>query len=155
MDLSACFKRVSFSTPICNLKRETKDVKIVPFPKPAQVFATYFRQDFSMPDSIMFYIAKNPKSSKLYEEIIQTCKYFFATNPICVVYRLRCSSENKWYISFLSFKRTKEEKQVDLRNIDCKFWITDVFTVDPLNKEEKNVVSMISPKIYVSCVVLT
>uniref|UniRef100_A0AC34FLR2 Uncharacterized protein n=1 Tax=Panagrolaimus sp. ES5 TaxID=591445 RepID=A0AC34FLR2_9BILA len=43
------------------------------------------KQQFSLPHSIMYYMAKNPSTSTSYLKLIQSCKYFFEKNPIIVV----------------------------------------------------------------------
>uniref|UniRef100_A0A914PYK6 Uncharacterized protein n=1 Tax=Panagrolaimus davidi TaxID=227884 RepID=A0A914PYK6_9BILA len=42
----------------------------------------FFHQDWSLPDSIIYYIAQNPSSAEFYLNLIETCKYFFAKHPI-------------------------------------------------------------------------
>ena len=42
------------------------------------------RQKFSLPESIIFYIRKNPTSHRVWKNLIQTCKYFYSKNPIVV-----------------------------------------------------------------------
>lgn len=42
----------------------------------------YFHQDWSLPDSIVYYITQNPSSAEFYFNLISTCKYFFTKNAI-------------------------------------------------------------------------
>ena len=46
-------------------------------------------QRFSIPQSILYYVTKDPTSPSLYQKFIQSCKYFYAKNPILVVDEIR------------------------------------------------------------------
>uniref|UniRef100_A0A914QIC0 Uncharacterized protein n=1 Tax=Panagrolaimus davidi TaxID=227884 RepID=A0A914QIC0_9BILA len=76
-------------------------------------------QSFSLPDSIIFYISKNPTTSKLYQKMILTCKYFFIKNPVIV-------SSSYSYSRDLD-KCCIEKIQFDLSQLICKYWITENF----------------------------
>uniref|UniRef100_A0A914PG81 Uncharacterized protein n=1 Tax=Panagrolaimus davidi TaxID=227884 RepID=A0A914PG81_9BILA len=54
------------------------------------------RQTWSLPDSIIYYIAKNPSNAKAWQKLIQCCKYFFAKNPILVIDELIYAGKGKW-----------------------------------------------------------
>uniref|UniRef100_A0AC34FIE2 Uncharacterized protein n=1 Tax=Panagrolaimus sp. ES5 TaxID=591445 RepID=A0AC34FIE2_9BILA len=110
------------------------------FPSKAEFLKTYRRQAFSLPDSIMHYMAMNPSSTEVYQKLVQSCKYFFVKNPILVVSGLRYRS-NGWE----TFSNG-EWKDIDLSNISSKLWITDRFFVYPNN--DNNIASSIVPKIY-------
>uniref|UniRef100_A0AC34G6Y7 Uncharacterized protein n=1 Tax=Panagrolaimus sp. ES5 TaxID=591445 RepID=A0AC34G6Y7_9BILA len=113
--------------------------------KRASFFASYRRhQNFSLPDSIMFYVSQNPTSSKVYEKMIQSCKYFFVKNPILVYSIFYLKYENEW---FTFFKR----KPADFKNLSCKIWITDGLSVyDRSLSTDKTFISSIVPKVYQS-----
>uniref|UniRef100_A0A914PZE3 Uncharacterized protein n=1 Tax=Panagrolaimus davidi TaxID=227884 RepID=A0A914PZE3_9BILA len=67
----------------------------------------------------MFYISKNPRTSKLYQKMIQTCKYFFIKNPIIVSSNFPYSLDlDKWCIGKTRF---------DFSQLICKYWITEKF----------------------------
>uniref|UniRef100_A0A914NZV9 Uncharacterized protein n=1 Tax=Panagrolaimus davidi TaxID=227884 RepID=A0A914NZV9_9BILA len=83
--------------------------------KRTKFMAKYQRQNFSMPDSIIFYAAKNPKTAKLYLKMVKTCKYFYFKNPIIIINRLHTFG-GKWMV---------KEKSLDLTKYNCKYWITD------------------------------
>uniref|UniRef100_A0A914Q7N9 DUF38 domain-containing protein n=1 Tax=Panagrolaimus davidi TaxID=227884 RepID=A0A914Q7N9_9BILA len=106
----------------------------------AQFFAQYFRQNFSLPDSIMRYTEKNPKTWKLYQKMIRTCKDFFVKNPILVVRRLSHNKNDVWFA---------DQLLIDLKKIKCKFWVTEKFFVFQ-NVEDyvPNIVSSNVPKLY-------
>uniref|UniRef100_A0A914QT93 Uncharacterized protein n=1 Tax=Panagrolaimus davidi TaxID=227884 RepID=A0A914QT93_9BILA len=106
----------------------------------AQFFAKYFRQNFSLPDSILHHIAKNPKTWKLYQKMIRTCKYFFVKNPILVI---RCLSHNK------GDEWSADQLLIDLNKLKCKFWVTEEISVFPVVEDyNQNVLSSIIPKLY-------
>uniref|UniRef100_A0AC34FWQ4 Uncharacterized protein n=1 Tax=Panagrolaimus sp. ES5 TaxID=591445 RepID=A0AC34FWQ4_9BILA len=48
----------------------------------------YSLQEWSLPDSFMYYIAMNPKSAEVYQKLVKSCKFFYIKNPILVVPRL-------------------------------------------------------------------
>uniref|UniRef100_A0A914Q2V4 Uncharacterized protein n=1 Tax=Panagrolaimus davidi TaxID=227884 RepID=A0A914Q2V4_9BILA len=93
------------------------------FPNRGEFYSTYRHQDFAFRDSIMHYIAKNPKSVKLYQKLVKSCKYFFLKNPILSLYELRntifgwgamAEAEDGW-------------TSLDINNVTSKFWITEGF----------------------------
>uniref|UniRef100_A0AC35GSV6 Uncharacterized protein n=1 Tax=Panagrolaimus sp. PS1159 TaxID=55785 RepID=A0AC35GSV6_9BILA len=45
-----------------------------------------------MPDSVIFYVAKNPKTAELYFKMVKTCKYFFVKQPIQNFSKFACCS---------------------------------------------------------------
>uniref|UniRef100_A0A914QAQ4 Uncharacterized protein n=1 Tax=Panagrolaimus davidi TaxID=227884 RepID=A0A914QAQ4_9BILA len=67
----------------------------------------------------MFYISKNPRTTKLYQKMIQTCKYFFIKNPIIV------SSNFPYSLDF--DKRCIGKTGLDFSQLICKYWITENF----------------------------
>uniref|UniRef100_A0A914PDB1 Uncharacterized protein n=1 Tax=Panagrolaimus davidi TaxID=227884 RepID=A0A914PDB1_9BILA len=111
------------------------------FPNRGQFYSTYRRQNFAFQGSIMHYIAKNPKSSKLYQKLVQSCKYFFLKNPILIFYKLRyinggwdvmAEAEHGW-------------KCIDIKNILIKCWITKGLYGFTGNNR---IVSSLIPKLY-------
>uniref|UniRef100_A0A914QCR8 Uncharacterized protein n=1 Tax=Panagrolaimus davidi TaxID=227884 RepID=A0A914QCR8_9BILA len=106
--------------------------------KRAKFMETYQRQNFSMPDSVIFYVAKNPKTAELYLKMVKTCKYFFVKNPIIVIHRLRAFC-GKWEVN---------EKPLDLIKYNCKYWITDEIRASALDIVNRNIFSQVVPKLY-------
>uniref|UniRef100_A0A914NYP3 Uncharacterized protein n=1 Tax=Panagrolaimus davidi TaxID=227884 RepID=A0A914NYP3_9BILA len=117
-----------------NRKREAQDSMMVTCRR-TKFMAKYHRQNFSMPDSVIFYIAKNPKTAKLY---LKTCKYFFVKNPIIIINRLE-HFHGKWRV---------KEKPLDLTKYSCKYWITDEIYDFGNEFVDKNILSPIIPKLY-------
>uniref|UniRef100_A0A914Q9R1 DUF38 domain-containing protein n=1 Tax=Panagrolaimus davidi TaxID=227884 RepID=A0A914Q9R1_9BILA len=113
--------------------------------KRAKFYPACFRQDFSLSNNIIYYILKNPNSAKLYQKMIQTCKYFFIKNPIIVIdSRLFIYDENNWYIIC---------KPYDISKVTFNFWITNNLIISPKDltineKMDKTFVSSIIPKLY-------
>uniref|UniRef100_A0AC34F9X8 Uncharacterized protein n=1 Tax=Panagrolaimus sp. ES5 TaxID=591445 RepID=A0AC34F9X8_9BILA len=82
-----------------------------------------WEQNFSFPSSIIYYISKNPSSSKCYSKLIQSCKYFFEKNPILVAEDLYCQTK------ICSNKDCDGggEKcciEIDINKIKSKIWLT-------------------------------
>uniref|UniRef100_A0A914RCC5 Uncharacterized protein n=1 Tax=Panagrolaimus davidi TaxID=227884 RepID=A0A914RCC5_9BILA len=120
-----------------NRKRKAQDSMMVSC-KRAKFMAKYQRQNFSMPDSVIFYIAKNPKTPELYLKMVKTCKYFFVKNPILVIHRLYTNG-GKWRVN---------GKPLDLTKYNCKYWITDNIIASASEFVDKNILSPIIPKLY-------
>uniref|UniRef100_A0AC34FQ94 Uncharacterized protein n=1 Tax=Panagrolaimus sp. ES5 TaxID=591445 RepID=A0AC34FQ94_9BILA len=136
-----------------NRKRKTEenDSSIIPSKK-IRFSVPYRRQNWSLPDSIVFYIAKNPSSPGLYEKTTQSCKYFYAKNPIAVIPCLYLGYENnKWRACIYGFE-TKEDmkKRIDLSNVTAKLWILYEICIENLfeNRDDQSFVSSIMDKIY-------
>uniref|UniRef100_A0A914PED2 Uncharacterized protein n=1 Tax=Panagrolaimus davidi TaxID=227884 RepID=A0A914PED2_9BILA len=102
-----------------NCISENDDPKIFQS-KRDQFYSAYHSQDFALPDSIIFYIAKNPKNAQMYLKMIQTCKYFFVKNPILVVPEL-IYTDSKWNGGC----REMSFKKLSIDNVACKFWPTN------------------------------
>uniref|UniRef100_A0A914PE53 Uncharacterized protein n=1 Tax=Panagrolaimus davidi TaxID=227884 RepID=A0A914PE53_9BILA len=129
------------SNPPCatflNRKCKAEDSTMV-ISKRARFYAKYYQQNFSMPDSIIFYVAKNPKTAELYLKMVKTCKYFFVKNPIIIIPNLYASG-GKWRVN---------GKPLDLTKYNCKCWITDRIHASANEFVDKNIFSPIIPKLY-------
>uniref|UniRef100_A0AC34F2C5 Uncharacterized protein n=1 Tax=Panagrolaimus sp. ES5 TaxID=591445 RepID=A0AC34F2C5_9BILA len=108
------------------------------FPSKAEFLKTYLRQAFSLPDSIMHYMAMNPPSAEVYQKLIQSCKYFFVKNSILVL-------PSYYEINGWGTMVNGELKDIDLSNNPSKLWITDTFN---LIKSDNTIASSIISKIY-------
>uniref|UniRef100_A0A914QQ73 Uncharacterized protein n=1 Tax=Panagrolaimus davidi TaxID=227884 RepID=A0A914QQ73_9BILA len=138
------------SNPACatssNRKRKAQDSTMV-ISKRARFYAKYYQQNFSMPDSIIFYVAKNPRTAELYLKMVKTCKYFFIKNPIIIIPYLDAYG-GKWRVY---------EKPFDLTKYNCKYWITDGIYADGFKCGNQNIFSSIISKLYrcdVKCLIL-
>uniref|UniRef100_A0A914QDL0 Uncharacterized protein n=1 Tax=Panagrolaimus davidi TaxID=227884 RepID=A0A914QDL0_9BILA len=100
--------------------------------------------DFDLPDSIIYYIAKNPTSKKLYKKLIKTCRYFFWKKPIILIKTLVCSNNE------LKAYSTDFDHDVSLKDLPYEFWLTDQCSINSeLNDPIKpNLVSFFIPHIY-------
>uniref|UniRef100_A0A914PKJ8 Uncharacterized protein n=1 Tax=Panagrolaimus davidi TaxID=227884 RepID=A0A914PKJ8_9BILA len=99
------------------------------------------QQNWLLPDSMIFYIAKNPSSSKVYQKLVQTCKFFFEKNPIIIIpYLYRCKNSTKWCISQNGYNRLIK---IDLYTISTKIWITHNLFI---NKHIENCIATIVQK---------
>uniref|UniRef100_A0AC34FCP7 Uncharacterized protein n=1 Tax=Panagrolaimus sp. ES5 TaxID=591445 RepID=A0AC34FCP7_9BILA len=123
----------SSSTTLYGKVRTTSEMIIDKSIK-ARFHASYRHQEFSLPDSIMHYMAMNPKNAKVYQKLIQSCKYFFVKNPILVISSLQYDSK-RW---------AGDWKYINLNNISSKLWITGYVDFNPRNAEDKSVTSNIS-----------
>uniref|UniRef100_A0A914QUU8 Uncharacterized protein n=1 Tax=Panagrolaimus davidi TaxID=227884 RepID=A0A914QUU8_9BILA len=110
----------------------------------------YHRQEFSFPDSVIYYMIKNPISPKIYEKLIQCCKYFFSKNPIIVIPLLKFDQNGSgWEVV-----RNGIPTKINITNVPNKLWITNalhVYDNEDITNETPmimNLASSIIPKFY-------
>uniref|UniRef100_A0AC34F5Z8 Uncharacterized protein n=1 Tax=Panagrolaimus sp. ES5 TaxID=591445 RepID=A0AC34F5Z8_9BILA len=112
----------------------------------------YRLQNFSLPDSFIYYITKNPSTSKIYQKLIQSCKYFFFKNPIIIIHCLEFDAENdQWNICVGcdSMKRKLIHKKIDVLNvIPSKIWLTGCLLICPKSSNNSNIASKIFQKLF-------
>uniref|UniRef100_A0AC34FN25 Uncharacterized protein n=1 Tax=Panagrolaimus sp. ES5 TaxID=591445 RepID=A0AC34FN25_9BILA len=106
--ISTSSSSASSSTTLYGKVRTTSEMIIDKSIK-ARFYASYRHQEFSLPDSIMHYMAMNPKNAKIYQKLIRSCKYFFVKNQILVISSLQYDSKsippsNGSAINFKTFK---------------------------------------------------
>uniref|UniRef100_A0A914QTL8 Uncharacterized protein n=1 Tax=Panagrolaimus davidi TaxID=227884 RepID=A0A914QTL8_9BILA len=113
--------------------------------------APSMKQYFSIPNSLIYYIAKNPSSHKVYSKLIQTCKYFFEKNPILVAAKFQdCKDGINSLICSNEYLECKKNKQkccikIDIKKLKSKIWIIAELDMD---YGDKDYVSFILPKFY-------
>uniref|UniRef100_A0A914QYN7 Uncharacterized protein n=1 Tax=Panagrolaimus davidi TaxID=227884 RepID=A0A914QYN7_9BILA len=130
-----------------NTEMKRNNVSMV-FPNRAQYYSSYQLQNFSMPDSIIFYISKNPSSSKLYQKLIQSCKHFFIKNPIIIVPKLHFHRRKGWHTQGnRPSKNRPNGRTVYFNEITSKIWITDELGCMPACSNWP-VVTSFKPQIY-------
>uniref|UniRef100_A0AC34FK42 Uncharacterized protein n=1 Tax=Panagrolaimus sp. ES5 TaxID=591445 RepID=A0AC34FK42_9BILA len=125
-------------------RKADDDLKLDVVPSKRDLFLSTYRrrQDWSLPESIIYYMAKNPKNAEVYLKLVQSCKYFFVMNPIIVAKNLKFNyKDQEWEAS-----SKNDRKCIDLKNNSTKFWITDVFD-NCLYKATPNLASII-PHLY-------
>uniref|UniRef100_A0AC35GI89 Uncharacterized protein n=1 Tax=Panagrolaimus sp. PS1159 TaxID=55785 RepID=A0AC35GI89_9BILA len=109
------------------------------------------KQDWGYPESMIHYIAKNPSSAKVYQKMIQSCKYFFENNPVLVVSKLEAFQENeKCDICSNKTNECKKNKgkccvRIDIAKVSSKFWLLDEFDI---GKSAQNFFSVFCSKMY-------
>uniref|UniRef100_A0A914QNS5 Uncharacterized protein n=1 Tax=Panagrolaimus davidi TaxID=227884 RepID=A0A914QNS5_9BILA len=121
-----------------NRKRKVAE-RIVPI-KQLHFQGPNIRQNWPFRDSLINYITKTPSNSKAWTKLIQSCKYFFAKNPILVVEDLWWDEEKEWLASL-----NNGEGPVEFSKFSSKVWITNKFDATFTKPEN---VSLIIPKIY-------
>uniref|UniRef100_A0AC34GS86 Uncharacterized protein n=1 Tax=Panagrolaimus sp. ES5 TaxID=591445 RepID=A0AC34GS86_9BILA len=128
------------TTSSSNRKHKAADLMNVISSKKIYFTGPYRRQEWSLPDSVMYYMAMNPKSAEVYQKLVKSCKYFYIKNPILVVESLIYEKE-KWQISC-------GKETIDLVNVTPKFWITDDLDATHYASVNPNLVSSIIQNIY-------
>uniref|UniRef100_A0A914P1I0 DUF38 domain-containing protein n=1 Tax=Panagrolaimus davidi TaxID=227884 RepID=A0A914P1I0_9BILA len=102
------------------------------------------RYDFDFPDSVIYYVAKNPTSAKLYKKLIEACRYFFWKNPILVTNFLRYENNG------MKANFSESERNICLKNVPFKFWVSGDYSIgfDINSSFKKDLVSSFLPRIY-------
>uniref|UniRef100_A0A914QAM1 Uncharacterized protein n=1 Tax=Panagrolaimus davidi TaxID=227884 RepID=A0A914QAM1_9BILA len=140
-------KETSFSILLpTTRKRKAKENNLIEVPSKKTRFCdSYYRQNWSFRDSLINYITQNPSSAKVYQTLIQSCKYFFFKNPIIIVSDLSLVYENGWQTFF-------NKKLVNFKNITRKIWITNEINItDEIGEEiDHTFLASLIPKIYQS-----
>uniref|UniRef100_A0A914QDS1 Uncharacterized protein n=1 Tax=Panagrolaimus davidi TaxID=227884 RepID=A0A914QDS1_9BILA len=101
-------------------------------------YETFYRQSFAFRDSLMHYIAKNPSSPKVYQKMINSCKYFFHKNPI-LVSSLFCVDRHQILM---------DHKFIEMASLQSKFWVSEFLTIRDGTVNSKNLVAKITSMIY-------
>jgi hypothetical protein len=128
-----------------NQKRKAEEESTIVSSKRSRFYESYHQQTFPLPDTIMHYITKYPKSPNGYQKLVKSCKHFFAENPIIIFSHLLFYS-----IRWTTYSNDVP-KDVNLKNVSSKFWITKWFLVSTHDDATNfNVLSSIVPKIYKS-----
>uniref|UniRef100_A0A914PK92 Uncharacterized protein n=1 Tax=Panagrolaimus davidi TaxID=227884 RepID=A0A914PK92_9BILA len=66
----------------------------------------------------MYYITMNPKTPKVHQKLIKTCKHFFIKNPILVVFELCFDDENGWHAMFNGqYISGEEHRRIVFKNV--------------------------------------
>ena len=90
-------------------------------------FKTVNSQKFSIPSTIIYYISNNPSSPNGYQKLTQTCKYFYAKNPIIVVYDIRFLGSDDFNLGHRRYRSS-------IAKIACKFWVTHTVAYHYVNR---------------------
>ena len=107
---------------------------------------TATRQRFSLPQTLVYYIAKNPPSPEFYNKIIKCCKYFWLKNPVITLNELRHYYND---IGILRSETTIGSANIinaQLENVVDKLWIHQKLIVG--DEQKQLLASSLMPKIY-------
>uniref|UniRef100_A0A914PA28 Uncharacterized protein n=1 Tax=Panagrolaimus davidi TaxID=227884 RepID=A0A914PA28_9BILA len=123
---------------------------LIKFPDYYEFRASCSRQSFSLPESMIYYISRNPLSPKVYQKLVRTCKYFFIKNSILIFHCLYLEDGN-WKTCSIKkcYGRPETCKyrkiDCDLRKVQGKIWIHCRLHI---SSSESNIASSIISKIY-------
>uniref|UniRef100_A0A914NZ64 Uncharacterized protein n=1 Tax=Panagrolaimus davidi TaxID=227884 RepID=A0A914NZ64_9BILA len=126
---------------LSNRKRKAAQEELsIVLSKKARFYSSFFRQSFSLPNTIILYICKNPKSAAIYQKLIKTCKFFFTKNPVLIIQSLWYSND-RWEVC---------NKLFGFKNLTCKLWITEELFVDLYEAKcaPRSILSSIIPQIF-------
>uniref|UniRef100_A0AC34FN86 Uncharacterized protein n=1 Tax=Panagrolaimus sp. ES5 TaxID=591445 RepID=A0AC34FN86_9BILA len=129
------------SSSLDNVKPRMVDGKIVWSGGPS------LKQWFALPESIMYYMAKNPCTSEVYLKLIQSCKFFFEKMPLLVAADLH----GKTKLCPYDEEECGENDQgccveIDMDKLSNKIWITNMLYLE--NENISTFTSLIYPKLY-------
>uniref|UniRef100_A0AC35GG99 DUF38 domain-containing protein n=1 Tax=Panagrolaimus sp. PS1159 TaxID=55785 RepID=A0AC35GG99_9BILA len=135
------------STSLSTLKRKRSasgDASDVIPAKRLRFIAPNRRYDFDLPISVIYYIAKNPTSAKLYKKLVEACRYFFWKNPILFTDWL-IYENNEMKADFSEY-----EQHMCLKNVPYKFWVSGDCCIgfDADSSFNKDLASSFLPRIY-------
>jgi hypothetical protein len=131
-----------------NSETTPSDILMRYYSNNASFRSTYRLQAFPFRDTLICYITQNPASSKLYQKMIQSCKYFFIKNPIFIVPHICYDPRKGWYTEGSRPSKDRPNyRTIYLNKITSKIWITDSLNVWG-STTNSPVVTSIMPKIY-------
>ena len=86
------------------------------------------KQRFTLPEALVFYMAKNPPSPEVFHILIRCCKYFWLKNPVITFKDFSCSTYHKYWrtIKINGFGKYQE---FHIENLNEKLWICWHFSV--------------------------
>uniref|UniRef100_A0A914PJY2 Uncharacterized protein n=1 Tax=Panagrolaimus davidi TaxID=227884 RepID=A0A914PJY2_9BILA len=98
-----------------------------------------YQQNFPFHNTFMDYISKNVKSAEVYQNLIQTCKYFFRKNPIVFIAE-----------AYNNFGEDTWNMRLKFKDISCKVWVTHKIENGIKRDDKDDYIQNIIPKIYKS-----
>ena len=107
--------------------------------------ASFFCQRFSLPENLVFYIAKNPPSPELYHKLIRCCKYFWIKNPIITLEDLCLDTDDNHWETY-EINGFEEDQKFKIETLNKKLWICEDLSVG--DEQNPFLASSLIPKIY-------
>ena len=104
---------------------------------------TAFHQKFTLPEALIFYIAQNPLSPKLYHKLIRCCKYFWLNNPLITLNDL-FFYDDSWRTGTINGFDNRQKFQIE--HLNENLWICELLSI----RDDRNqlMASSIIPRIY-------
>ena len=103
------------------------------------------KQQFSLPEASVFYMAKNPPSPEVYEKLIRCCKYFWLKNPVITLNYLGRFYDEKYWVTH-KINGFPELKKLKIESFKEKLWINWKLTV--YNDLNQFLASSLIPRVY-------
>uniref|UniRef100_A0AC34G194 Uncharacterized protein n=1 Tax=Panagrolaimus sp. ES5 TaxID=591445 RepID=A0AC34G194_9BILA len=104
------------------------------------------KQNFPFPDTVIYYVSMNPSSPKAYNKMIQSCKFFFETNPILFGYdAVKICSK---YLKNIFHNPNFSCLDIDMKKCISKFWLIHKLYIDGDENEIPNFTSLLCSKLY-------
>uniref|UniRef100_A0A914P6H8 Uncharacterized protein n=1 Tax=Panagrolaimus davidi TaxID=227884 RepID=A0A914P6H8_9BILA len=121
--------------PYSEFEESFDEAFVIPQPN---FFELIYHQNFPFHNTFMNYVSKNVKSAEVYQNLIQTYKYFFHKNPIVFIAEAYNNFGDETWNMRLKFK-----------DISCKVWITYQINIGTRGAKDDYIQNII-PKIYKS-----
>ena len=109
------------------------------------------KHQFSLPENLVYCMAKNPSSPKVYNKLIKCCKYFWLKNPIITLEELeRFSYDENWKAykinGFKGLQGSVKCQELEIDNLNEKLWIHWRLDVSDIGNEL--MAASLFPRIY-------
>ena len=104
-------------------------------------------QQFSLPEALVFYIAKNPPSPEVFNKLIKCCKYFWLKNPTITLHDSCYSGDyTRPFWLHWGINGFQNDTQFKMGNVNEKLWIYGWLFV--FTDQDNFLTSTFIPKIY-------
>ena len=116
------------------------------------------KQQFSLPEAFVFYIAKDPTSVELFHKLIRCCKHFWLKNPIitlCEMFPFPFRRHNSMIWQSVAINGFQRRSIFQMENMVEKLWVTQRLSI--FDDQNKFLTSSLIPRIYrceLNCLVM-
>ena len=92
------------------------------------------KQRFSLPEALLFYIAKNPSTLEVFYKLFKCCKNFWLKNPVITLKDLRRSYYDKYWRTN-KINGFKEVQMFRIEDVEEKLWICQDVVIGDLHDQ--------------------
>ena len=106
------------------------------------------KQRFTLPEALVFYMAKNPPSPEVYHKLIRCCKYFWLKNPVIALKDLYRHRHGKYWKT-IKINGFEVNQTFKVKNLNEKLWIYHQVSI--YNEKNQFLASSLAPRIIFRC----